>query len=289
MPAGPRTSTPVSAPVSAPHPVPALLRGQPRPRRPVLAARPPRWWQELLGGAIAYGLYGVVRNGAPARRDAALAWASDVLDIERTLHVAVERAVNQAVASVKWLALGVNYYYATLHFIVTIGVLGWLYRRHPRRYRGLRAVLCTTSLLALIGFWAFPLAPPRMLPAAGFVDTVVVFHTWGSWASGDIAAASNQLAAMPSLHFAWSLWCGLVLLRLASRRVVRLAGALYPLVTLAVIIGTANHFLLDAVGGGAVLLVGFGLQRLLFRRPAFGPSPPAYPSRGQPVSIGQLG
>lgn len=250
--------------------------------------RAPRWWQELLGGLLAYWVYGIIRNGAPAHRDAALARAHDVLDLERTLHVAVEPAVNQAVASVKWLALGVNYYYATLHFIVTIAVLVWLYRRHPHRYRPVRAVLFTSSLLALIGFWAVPLAPPRMLPAEGFIDTVVVFRTWGSWASGDIASASNQLAAMPSLHFAWSLWCGIVLQRLAADRLVRLAGMLYPAVTLAVIIGTANHFLLDAVGGGVVLLAGFGLQRLLFYRPAFAPAVATYPTEGRPAGVGQL-
>ena len=168
-----------------------------------------------------------------------------------------------------WLAVTANYYYATLHFVVTFAILLWLYVRHPRRYRPVRSVLYLASLIGLVGFWVFPLAPPRMLPSLGYVDTVVVFHTWGSFASGDIANESNQFAAMPSLHLAWALWCGIALVRLSPHQSVKVLGALYPFVTFAVILATANHFVLDAVGGGVVLGIGFGLQRLLTGRSAF--------------------
>jgi hypothetical protein len=74
---------------------------------------------------------------------------------------------------------------------------------------------------------------------------------------------------MPSLHIGWALWCAVVIVALAERRWVRALGALYPLATLFVIVATANHFLLDAVGGAVALACGFAVQRLLSGRSAF--------------------
>ena len=107
-----------------------------------------------------------------------------------------------------------------MHFVVTIGVLVWIYVRHPLRYRPIRTVLYTETLLALLGFWFLALAPPRMLP--GFVDTVDIFPTaWGSWNTAGVAKLSNQLAAMPSLHIGWSVWCGIVIFKLARHRTAK--------------------------------------------------------------------
>jgi PAP2 superfamily protein len=105
-----------------------------------------------------------------------------------------------------------------------------------------------------------------------FIDTVVKYHTWGSWGSGDVAKVSNQFAAMPSLHIGWSLWAGITLFMLSRRWWIRALGLLYPVATFFVIIGTANHFVLDAVGGVVVLALGFLIQRVLTGRPAYTPS-----------------
>jgi hypothetical protein len=255
--------------------LPSAIR---RPRRP-------HWWQELLFVAICYELYSLVRNAAPSHEAAAFRRAHDLLSFETTLHVDIEPTLNRFVASHSWLAYGCDYYYATLHFVVTIGVMVWLYRRHAWRYRTLRTVLLATNVAALVGFWLFSLAPPRMLP--GFVDTIVDFHTWGSWGSSSVDSASNQFAAMPSLHVAWSLWCGIVIVRLASRRWLRILGGLYPAATVFVIVGTANHFVLDAVGGVVVLATGFAIQRVLAGRGAFAPLPVPLPRGPQPAP--QLG
>jgi len=240
----------------------------------VRAMRRPKWWQEIAFVLICYWLYSLVRNAAPSHEIAARHRAIDIMSLERALHISVEQSVNAFVAGTSWLAYTCNYYYATLHFIVTIAVLVWIYVKHPLRYRSIRSVLFATNIIALIGFWTFALAPPRMFASRGFVDTVVSFHTWGSYASGDLAKASNQFAAMPSLHIGWSLWCAIAIVALAERNWARVLGALYPVATLFVIVGTANHFLLDAAGGGVALALGFGVQRLLSGRPAF-----AHPTR----------
>jgi hypothetical protein len=227
----------------------------------------PRWWQELTLIAVLYGVYTLTRDALPRHKTAAFHRASTVLSIERWLHVDIEHWVNTLVARTHWLAYGCDYYYSTLHFVVTLSVLVWLYRRHPTRYRSIRSVLVITTLVALIGFTLLPLAPPRML--SGYVDTVARFHTWGSLASPSVAKASNEFAAMPSLHIGWSLWCAFALVSLARRRWVRVLGALYPVATLFVILGTANHYVLDAAGGAAALAVAVAVQRALSGRAAY--------------------
>ena len=214
-----------------------------------------------------------MRNAVPEHEHAALSRSADVIKIEGRLHIGVEKTVNAFVASRDALAYVCNYYYATLHFVVTIGVMVWLYRRHSLRYRSLRTVLLTTNVVALAGFWLYSLAPPRMLTGAGFVDTVVTFHTWGSWGSSGVDSASNQFAAMPSLHIGWALWSAIVVAQLARRRWVRIAAACYPLATLFVIVGTANHFVLDAVGGAVVVGIGFAVEHALSGRSPFAALP----------------
>jgi hypothetical protein len=240
----------------------------------MLRWRRPVWWQELAIIAIGYWLYTIGRNAVPEQATIALRHGHSVQHLQDVLHLNFELSFNHFVARTEWLAQMMDYYYATLHFIVTIAVLVWIYVKHPLRYRSIRSVLFATNIIALIGFWTFALAPPRMFASRGFVDTVVSFHTWGSYASGDLAKASNQFAAMPSLHIGWSLWCAIAIVALAERNWVRVLGALYPVATLFVIVGTANHFLLDAAGGGVALALGFGVQRLLSGRPAF-----AHPTR----------
>ncbi|MBT2482876.1 phosphatase PAP2 family protein [Streptomyces sp. ISL-94] len=223
--------------------------------------RRPRLWFEIALIAVSYWTYSLIRNAVPEQKGAALANADWIWGIERTLGIAAEQSVNHAVNSVTWLIVGMNYYYATLHFIVTIGVLVWIYRFHPGRYAPTRLVLFATTGVALVGYYFYPLAPPRLMNGQDFVDTVLVHHTWGSMASGNLKHMSNQYAAMPSMHIGWSLWCGLTIFAVASAPWARILGLLYPTATLVVIVATANHFWLDAVGGMLCLAFGFALSR----------------------------
>jgi PAP2 superfamily len=230
--------------------------------------RRPRWWEEILFIGISYALYSTVRNAVPGHSVAAFNRAHAILRFEQDLHIDAERPLNRLIAHSPFVCYLCSYWYALAHFIVTIGVLIWVYIRHPLRYRAIRTVAYTETLLALLGFWFIALAPPRML--SGFVDTVDKYPTvWGSWNTAGVAKLSNQLAAMPSLHIGWSTWAGLVIFKLAKHRSVRIAGLAYPVVTLFVILATANHFTLDAVGGLVVLGAGFAFQRLIFGRGAF--------------------
>lgn len=232
-----------------------------QPRRPILLA-------ELALIALGFWLYSLIRNAVPEAEAAALRRGFELWALERDLSIDIELWVNQAADAIQWLIVGMNYFYAIMHFIVTAAVLAWLYWRHPGRYRPARTVLAMTSGLALIGYFVYPLAPPRLLPGADFIDTVRVHETWGSLASGDLQSLSNQYAAMPSMHAGWSLWCGIAIVMFAQHQWVRALGVLYPMATLIVITATANHFVLDAVGGYVTLGAGFAVQWLFHGRPA---------------------
>ncbi|MGP4051090.1 phosphatase PAP2 family protein [Streptomyces sp. 2A115] len=231
-----------------------LLRGLRTPRRP-------RLWFEILLIAVSYWTYSLIRNAVPEQRAEALRNADWIWKVEHHLGLAIEDSVNHTVNSVTWLIVGMNYYYATLHFVITLGVLVWLFRGHPGRYAATRMVLFATTGVALLGYYLYPLAPPRLMTNTDFIDTVVVHQTWGSMASGDLKNMSNQYAAMPSMHIGWSLWCGLTIFALASAPWARILGLLYPTATLVVIVATANHFWLDAVGGMLCLAFGFTVAR----------------------------
>jgi hypothetical protein len=231
----------------------------------------PRLWVELTFSVVLYLVYRQIRLDVPAHSGAAMHRATRIWHTERRLHLDPELAVNHAFNHVTWLIVGMNYYYATLHFVVTLAVLVWLYTRRPDCYRAARTALYAATLLALIGFAFYALAPPRFLTGQGFIDTVVTHHTWGSWGSGHDAGVSNQYAAMPSVHIIWSGWSGLTLAASARSTWVRLLGACYPLVTFTVILATANHFIADAAAGAITLGAGFLIQRLLTGRQAYRP------------------
>ncbi|WP_432249715.1 phosphatase PAP2 family protein [Streptomyces sanyensis] len=233
--------------------------------RPPRAPRRPRIWFEILLIAVSYWTYSLIRNAVPEQRASALRNADWIWEAEKALGIAVEQSVNHAVNSVTWLVVSMNYYYATLHFVVTIGVLVWLYRRHPGRYAAARTVLFATTGVALAGYYLYPLAPPRLMNGQSFIDTVLVHQTWGSMASGNLKNMSNQYAAMPSMHIGWSLWCGVIICALAAAPWARILGALYPVATLVVIVATANHFWLDAVGGMLCLAFGFAVSYAWYR------------------------
>ncbi|MFI6561343.1 phosphatase PAP2 family protein [Streptomyces sp. NPDC050534] len=232
---------------------PGLLRRLRTPRRP-------RLWFEILLIAVSYWTYSLIRNAVPEQRGKALRNADWIWQAEHHLSIAVEESVNHAVNSVSWLIVGMNYYYATLHFVITLSVLVWLFRSHPGRYAATRLVLFATTGVALVGYYLYPLAPPRLMNGSHFIDTVMVHRTWGSMASGDLKHMSNQYAAMPSMHIGWSVWCGLTIFFLARVPWVRVLGLLYPVATLVVIVATANHFWLDAVGGLLCLAFGFAVS-----------------------------
>lgn len=230
-----------------------------------------RWWREVIYILAFYFLYSFVRNLqgtiGKARRN-----ADHVISLEKALGLYQEHGVQH------WFGLHPgadfphlhwhtfiqfwNVFYGTAHFIVTIVAIIWLFKAHPERYPLWRNTLAITTALALVGFTFFPLMPPRLV-GAGFVDTLDKIGGLWSFESGPVHSVSNQYAAMPSLHFAWSSWCAFVFLPSLKRPWARALAISYPFMTLFAIVVTANHYILDAVGGATVLAISFLLARPL--------------------------
>ncbi|MFI8303066.1 phosphatase PAP2 family protein [Streptomyces sp. NPDC085927] len=265
-----RTSPYFRTPVPTRYAEPVPTRFEHVPLLPFLrrVVTRPNLLLELLLIRVTYAAYSKVRLAATGGsntegRARAEEHAHQILDLERLLHMDIEYAVNHAVVGIGWLRNFFDFYYTSFHFAVPLTVLGLLYWRRPVDYRWARASLGFTTLLALVGFWLYPLAPPRLMPNLGIIDTVHGVQDFSKPDYGTLTALTNQYAAMPSLHFGWSLWCGLAIAIIAPRMWMKALGLLHPLFTVAAIVATGNHWVLDAVGGALVVVAGFGLTYLL--------------------------
>ncbi|MCX4761620.1 phosphatase PAP2 family protein [Streptomyces sp. NBC_01275] len=266
----PRTSPHYRAPIPTQYAQPVPTRWKHVPLLPFLkrVLTRPNLLLELLLIRVTYAAYQQVRLAATGGtnsggRARAEAHGRQILDIERFLHIDIEHWANHAVVKVEWLRDFFDFYYESFHFVVPLSVLAILYWRRPVDYRWARSTLGFATLLALVGFWLYPLAPPRLLPGLGVIDTVHGVQDFSKPDYGTLTALTNQYAAMPSLHFGWSLWCGLVIAIVAPKWWMKALGLLHPLFTVSAIVATGNHWVLDAAGGAAVVAGGFGLAYLL--------------------------
>ena len=245
-----------------------ILRRAARFTRPPVRSGALSWWRELLLVAVLYTAYEFTRGLHQGGLDQALGNGRAILHWERVSHLDPEHFLNQALAHMTWLAVAASYFYSTMHYLVTPGVLIWMYRRHSDHYRFARTTLAFATISGLVGFYLAPTAPPRLLSGSGIEDTLEHVSNWGWW-DGDgsvprgLGGLSNQFAAMPSLHVGWAIWSGALLALYASRRWVRVVGVLYPITTSLVVMATGNHYLLDVLAGVAVIAWG-ALLTVLF-------------------------
>ncbi len=210
------------------------------------------WWKEAILIAAFYALYSLVRNQFGSARLSegeepvhAFNNAMRVIDLEKALHIFHEATIQGWFLPYHHFIQFWNTFYGTAHFIVTIVAFVWLFRRRRDIFPTWRNALGFITGLAIIGFALFPLMPPRLLNDTGryggdrlaqeqghgdfgFVDTLDVDGGPWNFDSGAGAKVSNQYAAMPSLHIAWSSWCALVMWRLAKRKWVRALLIIYP-------------------------------------------------------------
>ena len=236
------------APVASPGRTLAPSAGARSKRSPLLL--------ELAVIAFLGWIYDWLMNLAPLRRGQAFAHARAVLSFEEHLGLAPERALNHWLSHHYLLAYISSDFYDNAIFGITLGLAAWIWWRRPDLYRPLRNDLVLANVMGFTVFWLYPVAPPRML--AGFVDTVERVGGLGSWHNTLISHA-DQLAAMPSMHLAWAVWCSLVAWRLASpgpwRVGTGILAVIYPLATAWVVMATANHYLADLVAGTACTVV----------------------------------
>ncbi|MFJ1843332.1 MULTISPECIES: phosphatase PAP2 family protein [unclassified Streptomyces] len=227
----------------------------PADREPDSSARPPLV-RELLLVVGLFVIYKLGRQAANGHVEEAYRNAGNVWDFERSVHLPGEGAVQRLLLHDETLIHLANTYYATVHFPATLLFLGWLYWRRPRHYVWSRRILAALTGAALALHLLFPLAPPRLLAAAGLVDTGQVYGPTVYGATPATDSMANQFAAMPSLHFGWAVMVAVGMI-VATRTRWRWLWLLHPLVTLLVIVGTANHYWLDSIVVSALLALAF--------------------------------
>jgi hypothetical protein len=205
--------------------------------------------------------YETVRGIAEGRADVAFTNAHSLIEAERATGTFFEPDLQSALLSHQWLIEAANWMYMNTHFVVTTSFLVWLYLFRNESYYFVRNMFMVAMGLALVGYVAFPTAPPRLLPEYGFVDTITDF----SQVNHDSALVKlfvNPYAAVPSMHIAFALMIAIPGFTIARHAASKLFWAVYPLLVLFVVVVTANHFWLDAAAGAAVA----GLAALIAHR-----------------------
>jgi hypothetical protein len=225
-----------------------------------------RGFREILLIAAVYTLYDLTRFLVEGKTSIATGHGRELLHFEKTIGMAPEHALNKIFTAHLSLGLPADYIYATLHYIVTPVVLVWMWRKHSQAYGHARTVLMVATILALVGYSLYPVAPPRLLD--GYLDTMAKFSHYGWWSNAasaprGLGADTNQFAAMPSLHVGWAIWCGWMLVRYSRHRITKVLGVAYPVILSLDVMVTANHYLIDVVGGAVVMAVAYGAVRLL--------------------------
>ena len=226
-------------------------------------ARPHRAFVEVGILAFLYGMYEAVRGAGDTSLAVARDHTSDIVALERVLHVFNERAVQEWSRGVPYLPALLGLAYMTLHFGATAFAVRWVYRERPDAFPLVRTTLIASTALALAGYVLYPAAPPR-LAGLGFSDTVTT-HTGLNLSSDLLGSFYNPVAAVPSLHFGYALIVGVVVVQARASALGAGPRRRYPAFMLFDIVATGNHFWFDATAGGVVVAAGWWIARALVR------------------------
>ena len=237
-----RTSGPATGPVTGPSASWALLGN--------LA-----WESSLL--FVLYGLWQFAGSFTVMGTSGALPRARWLWDAERVLYLPSETDLQRLILPHPLLVQACNYYYDILHFPLLGACLIWLYARHRADYPRIRTTVALFTGISLL-IQLIPVAPPRLLASTGMVDTAVQYgQSVYAWNGGFDA---DEFSAMPSVHVGWAIIVAIAVITVSRRRWRWLAAA-YPVLTLLVVVVTANHFWLDGIAAGLLVALVLVVQR----------------------------
>ncbi len=217
--------------------------------------------QFVLIGMAALAYFGV-RGLTEASEATAIANAGRVLNLEGALGLDVEASLQGFVLSHRGLVTAANWVYIWGHWPVIVLTLVWLYRRHRDSFTLLRNAMFISGAIGLTIFISFPVAPPRLMPT-GFVDTVTELSN--SYRILQPPSLINKYAAVPSLHVGWNLLVGVLIFRTSKIRAAKLFALAGPTFMASAVVLTANHYIVDAVAGTLVALIGLAAAEALQR------------------------
>jgi len=231
----------------------------------------PRGWfdalRQLTLFAGAYYAYRIVRGIIDGQTAVAFDHARSVVNLERNMGLFFEPGFQHWALGLPWLVDIADWAYVNSHFVVTTAFLVWLYLARNSAYYFVRNMFVVSMGLAILGYLAYPTAPPRMLSEWGFTDTVT--NAVGQGHANAAKLLFNPYAAMPSMHVAFALMIAVPAVKLISTRALRVLWLFYPVFVSFVVVVTANHFWLDGAVGAAVAAVsGYAAYALGRIRPA---------------------
>jgi hypothetical protein len=234
------------------------------PERPL-----PYGWRDAVLQVALWGLadllYEGVRGIVVGHQSVALANADSVVRIEKATGTFIEPAVQRLLIHNHAVVVVANWLYANAQFTVNAVFLALIYFYRNEIFYFVRNMFFVAMGIALIVHVSMPVAPPRMLPQYGFVDTIQrIGHV--NQDSGAISLFVNPYAAVPSMHMCFALLVGITGWRLTRKPWLKIAFAGYPLLVLAVIVVTANHFFLDAVAGALTAAAAALVAQLVMSR-----------------------
>jgi hypothetical protein len=203
-----------------------------------------------------YATYDVARVVVRGHEALAMANAQAIINAEKTLHLYVEPFIQTLASHVHVLIEFMDWFYGSVHLPVTILILVWIYLYRNETFAFFRNVFLTMNVLAMTIFALLPVAPPRLVPTSGVVDTLYLYST-SNYRSGILSFVTDQYAALPSLHIGYALFLSLAVFLLTTNRLARVLAAVYPVVVFAAIIITGNHYVLDVAAGVIVPAVAF--------------------------------
>jgi PAP2 superfamily len=248
------------------------LRGRGRPAYGLLRqAATHRVVREIGLLLVAWFAYSASRLIADDNVATAQDRARSVLDVETRAHLDIESWLNHAVSPIAWIGVSMSFWYALLHYVVTPAVLVFVFVTRRPDYSRARNALLIGSALGLLAYLLVPTAPPRLMSGGGYLDTLADYAQYGWWsdhasAPAGLGSLTNELAAMPSLHVGWTVWVAWALWPSVGR-LGRTLTCLYAAGTTFVVLATGNHWVLDAIGGAAVIAVGIVVSGRIAARP----------------------
>ena len=207
----------------------------------------------------AYIAYEAVRRLVAPSSHEAISRAIDVIRLEQQIGIFFEPDLQALVVGHHWLVTMFNWIYVWGYLPVIGAVAIYLYVCRPSFYKRYRNAFLLSGAIGLIFFATLPVAPPRMFPEFGFVDTVRANSAiYNSFENSELV---NEFAAVPSFHFGWILLVGIALIQSTRHAFFRVAGVVLPAAMLLAILFTANHYVIDAVAGAAIVLAALWFVR----------------------------
>jgi membrane-associated phospholipid phosphatase len=233
----------------------------------------PRGWKDLVRQVLVfvgcYLLYELVRGLVNTNSYKPFGDADKIINLERLLHVFVEPSIQAWAEHTRWLMDAADWIYINGHFFVSVAVLVFIYMRRNDSFYFVRNMFVIAMGIALIGYWLYPTAPPRLMPEWGFTDSVSQFLGLGTSHfdnNSPEGALVNGYAAVPSMHVCFAIMTAWPMTKLVKRRVAKIAWALYPLLIVFAVVATGNHYFTDVFLGALTAGIAALLAKQLLAR-----------------------